>query len=135
MKNISSIVTGVICASIVSMVLVQPIQAQQASEQSQQGIQSLQKQLQDVQARQLAMTAEMDLIKKTSDLGERQRLLDEHLRVMMTQVQAMAAISKMSGAMMDPGSREAMLEQRTQLITSLMDQLIAHYDMQLTCSK
>jgi len=135
MKNLPRIVTGVVCASLMSMVLAQPIQAQQTNEQNQQGSQPVQKQLQDVQARQLAMKAEMDLIKKTNDLGERQRLLDEHLRVMMTQVQAMAAISKMSGTMMDPGSREAMLEQRTQLITSLMDQLIAHYEMQLTCSR
>jgi len=126
MKNISSTVTAIVCASLISTALVQPIQAQQKKEQTQQGMQ----QLQDVEAREKAMKTEMDLIRKTNDLQERQRLLDEHLKVMLLQAQAM---SKMSGVTVDPGSREALLEERTQLIMSLMDQMISHYQMQATC--
>jgi hypothetical protein len=128
MKNISSMVTAIVCASLISTALVQPIQAQQKKEQTQQG---MQQQLQDVEARELAMKTEMDLIRKTNDLQERQRLLDEHLKIMLMQAQAM---SKMSGITIDPGSREALLEQRTQLIMLLMDQMISHYQMQATCS-
>jgi hypothetical protein len=125
-------VTAIVCASLTSGVLVEPIRAEQTEAQTPEAVQPAPKQLQDVEARQRALKTQMDLIQKTNNLEERQRLLDEHLKTMLIQAQAM---SKMSGAIMDPASREALLEQRTQLITSLMDQMIAHYQMQLTCSK
>lgn len=128
MKNISRIMTGIVCAFVISTGWIQPIQAQQNKEQTQQGMHE--QQLQDVKAREAAMMAEMELIRQTNDLQQRQRLLDEHLKTMMLQAQAM---SKMSGTIMDPGSREAGLEQRTELIMSLMDQMISHYEMQATC--
>ena len=130
MKNISSsMMAAVICGFLGAGVVVRPIQAETPSEQTQQGAQA--KQLQEVQARQLSLKAQMDLIRKTNNLGERQRLLDEHLKTMMMQVQEM---SKISGSTIAAASREILLEERTELITSLMDQMISHYEMQATCS-
>ena len=126
-----SMMAAIFCASLIATAFVQPIQAEQTTEQTRQE-KPLPKQLQEVQARQQAMKTQLDLIKKTDNLKERQQLLDEHLKVMLLQVQAM---SKISGPIMDPASREALLEQRTQLITSMMDQMLAHYEMQMTCSK
>lgn len=129
-KSLSRVI-AIFCASLISTALVHPIQAEQTKEQTQQE-QPVPKQLQEVQARQKAMNTQMDLIKKTNDLQERQRLLDEHLKTMLIQVKAMAQLSP---AKVDPNAEETVLEQRAQLITSLMDQMIAHYDMQLTCYK
>ena len=123
--------TATVCISLGSIFLIEPIRAQQTGTETAQPVQPAPKELQDVQARERALKTEMDLIQKTNNLQERQRLLDEHLKTMLIQAQAM---SKMSGAIMDPASREALLEQRTQLITSLMDQMISHYQMQRTCT-
>lgn len=130
MRNRSaSVVTAVICGFLSAGAVVRPTQAETSKEQTQQGAQP--KQLQEVQARQLSLKAQMDLIRKTNDLTERQRLLDEHLKTMMMQVQEM---SKISGSKIGAASRETLLEDRTELITSLMDQMISHYEMQATCS-
>jgi hypothetical protein len=130
MNNISSsVVAAVICGFLSAGVVARPIHAETSREQTQQGVQP--KQLQEVQARQLSLKAQMDLIRKTNDLGERQRLLDEHLKTMMMQVQEM---SKISGSTTAAAARETLLEERTELITSLMDQMISHYEMQATCS-
>jgi hypothetical protein len=130
MKNkSSSMVAAVICGFLSSGAVVLPTHAETSREQTQQGAQP--KQLQEVQARQLSLKAQMDLIRKTNDLGERQRLLDEHLKTMMMQVQEM---SKISGSTVGAASRETLLEERTELITALMDQIISHYEMQATCS-
>lgn len=129
MKPITlAMATATVCISLGSIFLIEPIRAQQTGAET---AQPAPKELQDVQARERALKTEMDLIQKTNNLQERQRLLDEHLKTMLAQAQAM---SKISGAIMDPASREALLEQRTQLITSLMDQMIVHYQMQRTCT-
>jgi hypothetical protein len=122
-------VIAIICGLLISTALVHPSQGQQVKEPTQQELQ--QKQIRDVQERQLALQTQMNLIRKTNDLAERQRLLDEHLKVMMAQVQAM---TKISGSVVNAASREIMLEERTQLITSLMDQMISHYEMEATCN-
>jgi flagellar biosynthesis/type III secretory pathway M-ring protein FliF/YscJ len=126
-----SMMAAIFCASLIATAFVQPIQAEQTTEQTRQE-KPLPKQLQEVQARQQAMKTQLDLIKKTDNLKERQQLLDEHLKTMLAQVRAMAQLSP---KIVDPSSQEAVLEQRAQLITELMDQMIGHYEMQLTCYK
>jgi hypothetical protein len=131
MSKPSSIMSRIACALLISMLAVQPIHAQQTHDR--QTKEQTQKQLiQEVEARELALKTQMDLIHKTNNLSERQQLLDGHLKIMLEQVKE---VSTLSGMAVDPVAGQTMMEQRTQLIMSLLDQVIAHYQMQLTCTK
>lgn len=117
---VKAIAVGFVCTGF----FLQP--ARPAEQSTLQGTQ-----LQDVQTRQQAMKVQMDLIRRTTDLKQRQQMLDEHLQTMLSQIQA---LSKMSGLVTDPKSQEGELEQRTDFIMSLIDQMISHYEMQRTCT-
>jgi hypothetical protein len=131
MSKPSSIISRIAWALLMSMLAVQSIHAQQT--QDRQSKEQTQKQLiQEVEARELALKTQMDLIRKTNSLSERQQLLDGHLKIMLEQVKE---VSTLSGMAVDPVAGQTMMEQRTQLIMSLLDQVIAHYQMQLTCTK
>lgn len=96
-----------------------------------------------MQQRMQKMQAQMDRIQKTTDPKERQKLLDEHYRTMMENMQAMRG---MGGPMMmgmhgdakgmsmkggDPAARSAQMEQRMDMMQMMMEHMMQREQMQM----
>lgn len=103
-------------------------------------------QMTEMQANMREMQAQMARIRATTDLKERQKLMQEHLQTMQANMKMMRGM--MSGPMMtncgqsggmamgggkdmssaDMMQRQQMMEQRANMMQSMMDQMQAHQE-------